>query len=78
MNAFRACKHYLDLVRAADDRTWRSVYMLGLMSATAVNLGTFVSFVGEDGHDVDWPDPRLPDPRLIESEHHRFGRRLTD
>jgi hypothetical protein len=52
--------------------------MLGLMSATAVNLGTFVSFVGEDGHDVDWPDPRLPDPRLIESEHHRFGRRLTD
>jgi hypothetical protein len=69
----KACKHYLDLARATDDATWRSVYMLGLMSATAVNLGSFVSFVGEDGHGADWPDPRL-----IQSERHLAGRRSTD
>jgi hypothetical protein len=73
MNADRACKNYLSLARATGYPTWRTVYMLGLMSATAVNIGTFVSFVGEDGHGADWPDPRL-----IESEHHRFDRRLTD
>jgi hypothetical protein len=58
MDAYVAFKRYFDLAKVADNTTWRTVYMLGLMCAMAVNHGTLVSFIGEEGLGADWPDPR--------------------
>ena len=59
MSVYGAFKRYFDAAQAAETPTWRTVYLLGLMCATAVNHGGFVAFVGETGYGNDWPDPRL-------------------
>jgi hypothetical protein len=60
MNVYVAFKRYFDAAKAAETPTWRTVYLLGLMCATAVDHGGFVAFVGDKGYGNDWPDPRLP------------------
>jgi hypothetical protein len=58
MNVYVAFKRYFDAAQTAETPTWRTVYVLGLMCATAVDHGGFVAFVGEAGYGNDWPDPR--------------------
>jgi|HubBroStandDraft_6_1064221.scaffolds.fasta_scaffold1926908_2 hypothetical protein len=60
MNVYVAFKRYFDAAKTAETPTWRTVYLLGIMCATAVNHGNLVAFVGEAGYGSDWPDPRLP------------------
>jgi hypothetical protein len=50
-------KLYSEHARPATSASWRTVYMLGLMCAAAVDHGAFVAFVGK-GRGADWPDPR--------------------
>lgn len=52
-----ASKLYAERAKAAGDPTWRTVYMLGLMCAAAVDRGAFVAFVGK-GEGANWPDAR--------------------
>jgi hypothetical protein len=48
---------YADRAKAAACPTCRTVNMLGMMCAAAVDNGGFLAFVGR-GHGGDWPDPR--------------------
>ena len=57
MDPYVDYKRYFDLAKSADCATWRTVYLLGLMCATAVNEGGFVAFVGRNGG-ANWPDAR--------------------
>jgi hypothetical protein len=59
MEVYVAYKRYFDAAKAAETPTWRTVYLLGLMCATAVNQDDFIAFVGNAGYAADWPDPRL-------------------
>jgi hypothetical protein len=60
MNVYVGFKRYFDAAKTAETPTWRTVYLLGLMCATAVKHGSLVAFVGEAGYGSDWPDPHLP------------------
>ena len=42
----------------AETPAWRTVYMIGMMCAKAVDAGNFVAFVGKSEAGADWPDPR--------------------
>jgi hypothetical protein len=57
MNPTVASAVYLNRAKAADCLTWRTVYMLGLMCAAAVDRGAIVAFVGK-GEGANWPDVR--------------------
>ena len=48
---------YSERAKAAKCPVCRTVNMLGMMCAAAVENGGFLAFVG-DGHGGDWPDPR--------------------
>jgi hypothetical protein len=57
MNPSLASKLYAERAKAAGHPTWRTVYMLGLMCAAAVDRGALVAFVGK-GEGANWPDAR--------------------
>jgi hypothetical protein len=57
MNAIRMFDLYAQRAKAATCSVCRTVNMLGMMSAAAVENGGFLAFVGK-GYDGDWPDPR--------------------
>jgi len=59
MNTTQMLKVYADRAKAANCPTWRTVNMLGMMCAGAVESGRFVAFTGQ-GLGSDWPDPRMP------------------
>lgn len=48
---------YAERAKAATCPTCRTVNMLGMMCAAAVENGSFLAFVGQ-GYGGDWPDPR--------------------
>jgi hypothetical protein len=48
---------YAERARAATCPVNRTVNMLGMMCAAAVENGGFLAFVGK-GYGGDWPDPR--------------------
>ena len=50
-------KHYAERAKAAACPTCRTVNMIGMMCAAAVDNGGFLAFVGQ-GYGGDWPDPR--------------------
>jgi hypothetical protein len=57
MNATRMFQLYAERAKAAASPTCRTVNMLGMMCAAAVENGGFLAFVGQ-GHGGNWPDPR--------------------
>ena len=57
MNATRMLQTYAERAKAATCGDCRTVNMLGMMCAAAVNNGGFLAFVGQ-GYGSDWPDPR--------------------
>jgi hypothetical protein len=57
MDATRMFDTYADRARAATCSVCRTVSMLGMMCAAAVDTGGFLAFVGQ-GYGGDWPDPR--------------------
>lgn len=57
MNATRMSQLYADRAKAAACPTCRTVNMLGMMCAAAIDNGGFLAFVGQ-GYGGDWPDPR--------------------
>jgi hypothetical protein len=57
MDAGTTLKLYAERAKAAACPTCRTVNMLGMMCAAAVNNGGFLAFVGR-GYGGDWPDPR--------------------
>jgi hypothetical protein len=57
MNANRMFQSYAERAKAANCPTCRTVNMIGMMCAAAVNNGAFLAFVGQ-GYGGDWPDPR--------------------
>ena len=61
MDELIAFKRYFEAASAAPSPTWRTVYLLGLMCAAAVNHRSLVAFVDNTGYGHDWPDPRPPD-----------------
>ena len=69
MNATRMFQLYAERAKAADCPTCRTVNMLGMMCAAAVDNGGFLAFVGQ-GYGGDWPDARD-----VRSEPGRGGRR---
>ena len=48
---------YAERAKVAACPTCRTVNMLGMMCAAAIDNGGFLAFVGR-GHGGDWPDPR--------------------
>jgi hypothetical protein len=59
MSPWNAFHYYSGAAMDTPTPTWRTVYMIGMQCAKAVDAGDFVAFVGESGPGVDWPDPRL-------------------
>jgi hypothetical protein len=57
MNVARMFDAYAERARSATCTVCRTVNMLGMMCAAAVDNGGFLAFVGK-GHGGDWPDPR--------------------
>jgi hypothetical protein len=57
MNATRFFQLYAERAKATSCPTCRTVNMLGMMCAAAVDKGGFLAFVGQ-GYGGDWPDPR--------------------
>ena len=57
MNASEMFDLYAERARTATCPTWRTVNMLGMMCAAAVENGGFLAFVGQ-GYGGNWPDPR--------------------
>ena len=62
---------YADRAKAATCPACRTVNMIGMMCAAAINQGAFLAFVGQ-GYGGDWPDPREPAerPRGTDSAPH--------
>ncbi len=62
---------YADRAKAATCPACRTVNMIGMMCAAAINQGSFLAFVGQ-GYGGDWPDPREPAerPRGTDSTPH--------
>ena len=59
MNATRMFETYAERAKAVTCPVCRTVNMLGMMSAAAIDNGGFLAFVGK-GYGGDWPDPREP------------------
>jgi hypothetical protein len=57
MNATQTFELYAERAKAATCPVCRTVNMLGMMCAAAVDNGGFLAFVGR-GYGADWPDPR--------------------
>lgn len=57
MNATPMFNTYAERAKAATCPVCRTVNMLGMMCAAAVENGGFLAFVGQ-GYGGDWPDPR--------------------
>lgn len=57
MNATRMFDTYAARAKAASCSTCRTVNMLGMMCAAAIDKGGYLAFVGQ-GYGGDWPDPR--------------------
>jgi len=57
MNATRIFETYAERAKAATCPVCRTVNMLGMMCAAAIDNGGFLAFVGK-GYGGDWPDPR--------------------
>jgi hypothetical protein len=57
MDATATFKLYAERAKAAACPACRTVNMLGMMCAAAVDNGGFLAFVGQ-GYGGDWPDPR--------------------
>ena len=57
MNATRMFDTYAERAKSATCPVCRTVNMLGMMCAAAVDNGGFLAFVGK-GYGGDWPDPR--------------------
>jgi hypothetical protein len=57
MNATKMFQVYAERAKAAPDPTCRTVNMIGMMCAAAIESGGFLAFVGH-GYGGDWPDPR--------------------
>jgi hypothetical protein len=57
MNATRIFETYAERAKAATCPVCRTVNMLGMMAAAAIDNGGFLAFVGK-GYGGDWPDPR--------------------
>jgi hypothetical protein len=70
MSPWTALHHYFAAATGAETSTWRTVYMIGMQCAKAVDAGDFVAFVGKSEAGADWPDPRLYGTRA--------GRRTDD
>jgi hypothetical protein len=62
MDATRMFDAYADRAKAAVCPACRTVNMIGMMCAAAINQGSFLAFVGQ-GYGGDWPDPREPTER---------------
>jgi hypothetical protein len=59
MNATHMFDLYAERAKATTCSFCRTVNMLGMMCAAAVENGGFLAFVGK-GYGGDWPDPREP------------------
>jgi hypothetical protein len=57
MNATRIFETYAERAKTATCPVCRTVNMLGMMAAAAIDNGGFLAFVGK-GYGGDWPDPR--------------------
>jgi hypothetical protein len=57
MNATRMFDLYAERAKAATCPACRTVNMIGMMCAAAIDNGSFLAFVGQ-GHGGNWPDPR--------------------
>jgi hypothetical protein len=57
MNASHIFQRYAERAKGAVCPTCRTVNMLGMMCAAAVENGGLLAFVGQ-GYGGDWPDPR--------------------
>jgi len=57
MNATRIFETYAERAKGATCPVCRTVNMLGMMCAAAIDNGGFLAFVGK-GYGGDWPDPR--------------------
>jgi hypothetical protein len=57
MEATQIFQLYAERAKAATCPTCRTVNMIGMMCAAAVDNGGFLAFVGQ-GYGGDWPDPR--------------------
>ena len=64
MKPTRIFELYAERAKAATCPISRTVNMLGMMCAAAVENGGFLAFVGK-GYGGDWPDPRetVEEPR---------------
>ena len=58
MSPWNAFHHYFGAAVGAETPAWRTLYMLGMMCAKAVETAAFVAFVGKSEAGADWPDPR--------------------
>ena len=67
MKTTRMFETYAERAKAATCPVCRTVNMLGMMCAAAVDNGGFLAFVGQ-GYGGDWPDPReMAEPRSRDS-----------
>ncbi len=57
MKATRIFETYAARAKSATCPVCRTVNMLGMMCAAAIDNGGFLAFVGQ-GYGGDWPDPR--------------------
>jgi hypothetical protein len=57
MNASQMFQTYAERAKAATCPVCRTINMIGMMCAAAVDNGGFLAFVGQ-GYGGDWPDPR--------------------
>ena len=57
MKATPMFQSYAERAKATSCATCRTVNMLGMMCAAAIDNGGFLAFVGQ-GYGGDWPDPR--------------------
>jgi len=58
MNATEMFQAYAERAKAASCPACRTVNMIGMMCAAAIENGGFLAFVGH-GYGGDWPDPRV-------------------
>jgi hypothetical protein len=57
MNASQMFETYSERAKGATCPVCRTVNMIGMMCAAAIDNGGFLAFVGQ-GYGGDWPDPR--------------------
>jgi hypothetical protein len=57
MNTTQMFQTYAARAKSASCPTCRTINMIGMMCAAAIDNGSFLAFVGQ-GYGGDWPDPR--------------------